>query len=219
MFRQVLFTHWKWARLELGVYAVVAFVIPTGFMKAFAMQAGTGTVSIASAMDASVGLGVFLATLAFIAGTTLSVRPWTMDQARQHVFPLSLPVAWPAFVRLRFLAGATLLLVPAVAAWLGGVLASVAIALPDTLHAYPASIAARFLGAALVFYAAVFAVQYLAGRRAPVIVAGALVTLLLVELVGQGMTGSSPMFAVWKAVTTWPGPFEVLTARWMLVDV
>jgi len=219
MFRQVLSTHWKWAQLELGVYSVIAFVIPTAFMKAMAVPSGANESTILSAMQGSVGVGIVIGALAFIAATTLSVRPWITDHARGHAFALSLPIAWPTFVRLRFMAGATLLLVPAVAVWLGGSLASLALTYPETLHAYPVSIALRFLSGSLVFYSAIFAVQYIAGKRAPVIVAGTLAAILVLELFGQGITGTSPVLAVWNAVTSWPGPFEVLTVRWMLIDV
>jgi hypothetical protein len=141
-----------------------------------------------------------------------------MDQARQHVFALSLPVGWAEYVRLRFAAGAVLLVVPTIAVWLGSMLAAFSLPIPSTLHVYPTSVAVRFYAAGLLLYSASFALQYLAGRRAAVVAAGTFALLAVAELVAQQF-GVSLALKSWNFITQWPGPLEVLTARWMLIDV
>lgn len=220
MLRLMLFTQWKWSKLELGLYSVIAFVVPVIVMKALTLgdTATTGIIPISSLLSASAGTGVILLIVAALCAVSLAVRPWMTDHARGYVFALSLPLRWSAFVRLRFLAGAALLLAPALGVWFGGILAAAALPIPSSLHAYPTSIAARFLGSALVLYGAAFAFQYLAGRRAVKLAAGGLIALVVVELIAQMMHVASPSVILWNAATTWPGPFSVMTSRWMLID-
>jgi hypothetical protein len=220
MLRQVLYTQWKWSKVELAVYAVIAFVVPVTTMKVLTLNvtAFGDVIPIPALLDASVVTGIVLVGLAAICGVTLAVRPWMVDQARAFVLSLSLPLRWSAFVRLRFLAGAALLLAPTAAVWFGGILAAAALPLPSTLHAYPTSLAARFLGASLVFYATAFAFQHTAGRRAVKVAALTLISLALIELIAQALHLPSPTVAIWNATTSWPGPFSVVTARWMLID-
>jgi hypothetical protein len=217
MYRAMLHVQWIWGRMELGVYSAVGFAFPMLALKAMGFSGSEE--SISSMLRASTAVGACLGVLAFLAGTTLASRPWILDHARHHVLALSLPIAWPRFVQLRFLAGATLLAVPAIGVWLGGLVAALVIDVPATLHVYPASIALRFLGAGLVFYAIAFAMQYLGGRRAPMIVAGALAAWLLLETAGQAFGFGSISIGAWNLLSKWPGPLEMITARWMLVDV
>lgn len=217
MYRAMLQVQWIWGRMELGVYAAIGFVFPMLALKAMGISGNEE--SIGSMLQASTAVGAGFGVLAFLAGTTLAARPWILDHARHHVLALSLPVAWPRFVQLRFLAGATLIAVPAIGVWLGGLMAALVIEVPATLHVYPASIALRFLGAGLVFYAIAFAIQYLGGRRAPMIVAGAIAVWLLLETIGQAFGFGSITIGGWNIISRWPGPLEVITARWMLVDV
>jgi|GEM_PF-2279628 len=217
MYRAMLQAQWSWARLELGVYAVVAFFVPTAVMRI--MTSGMNDSSIDGVLSASAGTGGFLGAIAFIAGVTLACRPWIADQSRGHVFALSLPVSWPHYVRLRFICGATLIAIPALAAWLGALLGVLTYDVPGTLRAYPLSLALRFAGAAMVFYSLAFAIQYLAGRKAAHVMAGALLFWLTAEVIGQAFGLGSFTVGAWHMMSTWPGPFEVVTARWMLIDV
>lgn len=221
MLRQMLFTQWKWSKLELGVYSVIGFVVPVITIKAMTLSvtSSTDVIPISALLDASVSTGVFLVLIAALGAVSLAVRPWIVDQARDNVFALSLPVRWAEFVRLRFMAGATLLLAPTLAVWFGGILAAASLPIPASLHAYPTSVALRFLGSALVLYAAIFAFQYLTGRRAVKIAAGLLIAVAVVELIAQAARWPSPTLALWHVTTSWPGPFSVVASRWMLIDV
>ena len=217
MFRQMLFVQWKWARTELIAYALLGFLAPTGILKA--AMAGTDDASVGSLLSAVAGAGVFFGFLAFVCALGFSVRPWLADQALKHVYALSLPVTWSTFVRYRFLAGATLLIVPTLAMWAGGALAISTAALPPTLHAYPGGVAMRFLLSALVMYAAIFLLQYAAGKNAVRIALLLIAGLLSIEALSQMLGHGSALVDAWNVVTTWPGPFETLSARWMLIDV
>ena len=217
MFAQVLYVQWKWARTELLAYAMLAFLAPVLMLKI--AMANTDDSSVGLFLGVVTGTGVFFVFLAFACAVGFSVRPWLADQALKHVYALSLPVPWSAFVRYRFLAGALLLTVPTVCVWAGGVLAVASSTLPPTLHAYPGGIAVRFLCSALVFYAATFLLQYAAGRNAARVVLLSLLALLLVESFGRVLGLGSAFEYTWNLFTSWPGPFETLSARWMLIDV
>ncbi|HXD22958.1 MAG TPA: hypothetical protein VN613_06325 [Gemmatimonadaceae bacterium] len=217
MFAQVLYTQWKWARTELVLYVLAAFLIPTIIIR-------TGfsyviTYDIHSALGVSTLAGVCLAALAMLCAFGLAWRPYILDAGLKHVGPLSLPVSWGAFVRMRFLAGATLLLIPAAAVWFGGVLAAASVTIPPTLHAYPGGLAIRFYLASLVAYAAAFALQYVAGKHAVRVAVIVLVVVAVAEIAAQMIGFSSIVAGAWNMLTNWPGPFAVFAARWMLIDV
>jgi hypothetical protein len=163
--------------------------------------------------------GAFFGILATLTAMSLAWRPWVVDAGLRHVGPLSLPVPWSTFVRLRFLAGATLLLAPAFAVWIGGIIATTATPVPPTLHAYPGGVAVRFLLASLVSYAAGFLLQYVAGKQAVRVAVILLVIVAVVEMGASVFGYESVAVRVWSALTTWPGPLSVFGVRWMLIDV
>ena len=217
MFRQMLYTQWKWARLELIAYTLAGFLIPTAMLRTgFAYYNGYSNDAVMGTVQ---GIGAFFVVLALACAMGFAVRPWIADAALGHVCALSLPLRWSSYVRLRFLAGALLLVVPTLGVWLGGVMATAVTALPPTLHAYPGGVAIRFAMSALLFYAVFFLLQYGTGRRATKVAVAFLLALVVVELAGRLVGLSDPALAVWNALTTWPGPFETFTARWMLIDV
>lgn len=217
MFAQVLYTQWKWQRTELFAMVLAAFLIPT-----LVLRVGTTFVdgyAISSVLGVVVLAGVFFATLAMASAFALAWRPYIIDQSLRHVGPLSLPIPWPEFVRLRFMAGATLLLIPTLAVWIGGIIATTVSAIPPTLHAYPGGVALRFLFASLVAYSAGFLLQYLAGRHAVRVALFIFFAALVIGL-GTAMLGyDSALGKVWETLTTWPGPFSIFNTRWMLIDV
>lgn len=217
MFRQVLYVQWKWARLELIVCALAAFLIPPVVMNIFIGQ--YDTYYIRGLLSGSEATGVFYVALALVVAVMLAARPWNADASLNHVYALSLPVSWSEFTRYRFLAGALLLVVPAITVWISGIVTAASITIPPTLQSYPASLAIRFLLMALVLYSAVFALQYLAGKRAAKLGAWVLFLLLVLAVVVQLFHLRDPFVPTWNALTSWPGPFRLLTARWMLIDV
>lgn len=172
--------------------------------------------SVADGMQA---LGPMLAFLALLGAFVLAVYPWTVDAETKHVYPLSLPITWPRYVGMRFVAGALTLVLPAVALYLGGRLAVSMIELPPLLRSYAGALAVRWLLAAIVAYSLSFALQYLAGRRATVvallIVLGIVGLFAVLELAGAHDVGD----AIGRFLFEFPGPLGVFSERWVLIDV
>jgi hypothetical protein len=217
MFGQVLYTQWKWARTELFLYVLAAFLVPTVIIRIGYSQ--VDVYSISNVLGVMGFAGVFFGVLALACAFGLAWRPYIIDASLRHVGPLSLPVPWATFVRLRFLAGATLLLIPTIAVLLGGVIATATSAIPPTLHAYPGGVAIRFLFASLIAYSAGFLLQYVAGRHAVRVAIGLFFLVIAVELAVTLLGYESLVLRVWNVFTTWPGPFSIFNARWMLIDV
>jgi hypothetical protein len=217
MFAQVLYTQWKWARTELFLYVLGAFLIPTIIIRVGFSY--VDTYSIRSVLGVGTLASFFFAALAMLCAFGLAWRPYILDAGLKHVGPLSLPISWGRFVRLRFVAGATLLVIPAVAVWFGGLLATASVTVPPTLHSYPGSLAVRFYLASLVAYAAAFLLQYVAGKHAVRVALILLVIISLAEIMSQMLGYSSIIAGAWNLLTNWPGPFSVFAARWMLIDV
>ena len=217
MFGQVLYTQWKWARTELFLYVLAAFLIPT-----LIIHIGISYIDVYSTramLDVGTYAGVFFCALALLCALGLAWRPYIIDTALKHVGPLSLPVSWAAFVRMRFLAGAMLLLIPTIAVWIGGVLATASAPIPATLHAYPGGIAIRFLLAALVGYSGAFLLQYVAGKQAVRVAIIMFLTLVTAQFIGQLLGYDNVLVGAWDSLTSWPGPFSIFSTRWMLIDV
>ena len=217
MFAMILRTHWKWTRLLVGGIALLAFLMPALAWRL--SRYGGGIVGPVQMMDGLAGLGPMLAFLALLGAFVLAVYPWTLDAETKHVYPLSLPISWPRYVGMRYLAGGLTLLVPALALYVGSRFALSFIVLPPLLRAYPGALALRFLLAALVAYSATFALQYLAGRRATlvalVIVLGFTFLIAGLEIFGARQASQ----AIGEFLFQWPGPFGVFSQSWVLIDV
>jgi hypothetical protein len=123
------------------------------------------------------------------------------------------------YVLLRFGAGALLLLAPVVALWAGALVATSAAAIPPGLQAYPSVLALRFALAVLVAYAVLFAASSATARTAGYVL-GALGALILLEvLLAVAEVDVSILGPALLRVFLWPGPLEIFTGRWMLIDV
>lgn len=217
MFAQVLYTQWKWAKTELFLYVLAAFLVPTIIIRIGFSY--VDTYAIRSVLGVGTLAGVFFAALAMLCAFGLAWRPYILDAGLKHVGPLSLPISWGEFVRLRFLAGATLLLIPATAVWFGGLLATASVTVPPTLHAYPGGLAVRFYLASLVAYAGAFVLQYVAGKHAVRVALIVFFVAAVAEVTAQLLGYHSILAGAWELLTNWPGPFSVFAARWMLIDV
>lgn len=217
MFAQVLYTQWKWQRTELFAMVLAAFLVPTLVLRiGFEFVDGY---AISNVLGVVGWTAVFFATLAMFSAFALAWRPYVIDQSLRHVGPLSLPIRWPEFVRLRFMAGATLLLIPALAVWIGGIIATTVSAIPPTLHAYPGGVALRFLLASLVAYSFGFLLQYVAGKHAVRVALFIFFGAIMIGIAAAMLGFDSAIGKAFDALTTWPGPFSIFNARWMLIDV
>lgn len=218
MFRQILYTQWKWARLPVLVFVLVGFALPLLTAQAFS-PSGSQYFGGPFFLSQLQGLGIFYPLLAAAIGLVLALTAWAADHRGRHVYALSLPIPRWHYTLLRFGAGAVLILLPALALWLSALIATSVTKLPPGLQAYPTMLTVRFALAALIAFGALFAVS--AGTsRAAGIVLGLLAALVLAQLLADMLELKVQILdAVLYRIYIWPGPLEVFTGHWMLFDV
>ena len=218
MFKQILYTQWKWTRLPLLFLALGAFALP--FLSAQAVRPSFGGFwDTQRILESIQGLGVFYPALAGALGLMVAMATWAPDHRGRHVYALSLPTPRWHYAMLRFAAGALLLLVPVLALWVASLLASLGTTLPPGVRAYPTMLTIRFDLAALLAYAIFFAISagtsrtagYILGIIAAVVVVQIFASLLDVQL--------RILESALNQIYIWPGPLEIFTGRWMLFDV
>jgi len=230
MFQQLLFVHWKGIRFGLIPFILVAFGLP--LLAVQGVMAGPGdpeSVTVQAAMllgrlQQWLPLFPLLATL---TGVTLALSAWNWDHRANHVYALTLPLARWHYVGMKMGAGALLLLLPFVAFWAGCLLATSALEIPEGLRAYPSAVAFRFLLSSLSLYALFFALGagtlrtaiWILGVFTALAVLGGIIPGFLAETFFPALEGWSFLDWFVEAALEWPGPFEVLTGSWMLVDV
>lgn len=227
MARQVLYLHWRASRLVLLPFVLAAFGLPllaVQGMGAASVDAGMRhALTIAEGMD--LWLPLFPA-LAGALGATLALTAWNWDHQGGHVYALSLPVSRGRYALLKLGAGAALLLLPTAAFLAGAVLATASVEVPDGLRTYPVAVSVRFLSAALVIYAVLFAMAagtirttvWVLTTMVVALVTGSLLTEMLVEA-GLVREGFNLMATVGDLLMEWPGPLHVLAGNWRLIDV
>ena len=216
MFQAILMTQWKWSRVVLLPLGVLAFAVPILSVRGAGDAYGVPAAMILANVQT---WGLAYPFLAMVLGLALSVAIWSPDRAGRHVYALSLPLPRWHYVLLRFGAGALLLAAPVLLLWIGALLATSTAALPPGLHAYPTALMARFALATVISFAVAFAL--LAGSS-PVVrtllsTLGLLVMLqVVISMIGFDLNLLGPLGT---GLFEWPGPLEILTGRWMLIDV
>ncbi len=234
MYQPMLFVHWKQVRFALIPFLLAAFGLPLLVVQGLGgpdMSGATGAAAgpvMAYRVIASYAFWTpFFPGLAAATGIFLALSAWNWDHQAKHVYALSLPVPRWQYALLKMGAGAAIAILPAVALWGGALLASASVTLPSGLHAYPTALALRFLAAILLAYAAFFAAAAGTVRTTLWIVSAALAFVLFGNLVPQILTALGfesfarvdLVGAVGEALARMPGPFEVFTGKWMLIDV
>ena len=217
MFRAILFTQWKWSRGLLALAAVAMFSIP--------LMSIRGGAFLFEELDARTVLsqmqsyGAFYALGALALGLVAGLTAWSADHAGRHVYALSLPVERWRYTLLRFGAGATTLIGPVVALWLGALVAVHTTTLPLGLQGYPTALAFRFALGVLLAYALCFA----AGSTTPRIagyVLTALATVVAIDVAIVTFTSyPSVLEPLGAGLFGQFGVLHVFTGRWMLIDV
>jgi hypothetical protein len=218
MFKQILYTHWKWGGVIALCAALVGFAIPVASVQALGSTA-TNRWEVSALMGSVQSWGYFYMLLALSAGLTLALTGWAADQQGRHVYALSLPLPRWQYVLFRFEAGALLLAPAALGVWIGGLVASVSITLPVGLHAYPTTLAFRFALATLLIYSIAFAAASGSRRTGVWIVStfgGVMVAQVVLKLVTERF---DLMEWIFTRLAEWPGPLEVLMSAWMLINV
>jgi hypothetical protein len=218
MFAQILYTQWKWSGKGILLAALVAFALPILTVQ----TAGTADPTWLDArrlLAEMEGWSRWYPLLALAIGLLAGTTAWTNDHRMKHVYALSLPVPRWHYVLLRYGGGLVLLIAPIALFAIGALVASATATIPPGLHAYPAAIALRFALAVLLAYSILFAISAGTTRTAGYvlsIVGGVVVLQLMFELSGAGGNFVTPLF---DRMVTWPGPFEIFSGRWMLIDV
>lgn len=218
MFRQLLYTQWKWSRLLVVAGALAGFAIPLLSVRPL------GDPALAAAVKPMVlevvgGYGLLYPLLAAAAGLLIALTSWSADHAGRHVYALTLPIPRWHYALLRFGAGAVLLGGISAGVLIGCLVALASVDLPAGLRGYPFALTLRFALAAFVAYGVFFAITAGTNRTAGYILA-ALGGLVLAQI-GVTLAGSEVNFLghMVERLFLWPGPLEVFTGRWMLIDV
>ena len=217
MFRAILFTQWKWARLALLPAAVLSFLLPiVSVQQLGAVQDG---MSPGAFLEIHAGMGALYPMLSAVIALLLASGAWAADHAGRHVYALTLPIERGRLVLWRLGAGLSLLLLPVAALWVGCLLAAVSAQIPTGLTSYPNLLALRFALAALVAFGLFFAVAAGTSRTAAwvlALLAAWVLAQVLLSSVGAQVDLVGPVL---DRLFTWPGPFDVFTGRWVLIDV
>ncbi len=218
MFRAILFTQWKWTRIPLLLGAVVAFGLPLMVVQPLPalLHRPEGA---RGAIEYMGSLGPVFPLLATLLGLVLAVSAWAADHAGRHVYALSLPLPRWQLVLYRLGAGLSLLAVPLTALWVGALLATSVTELPHGLRAYPSLLGLRFALAALVAFALFFSISAGTTRTAGVVlgaIAGLFLAQWVLSMVNQDL---SLLGTIIDLLFVWPGPLDIFSGRWMLIDV
>lgn len=227
MYKSMLFLHWKQIKYALIPAVVACFGLPLMVVSGMGPRAGSGSSLEAYQIIAELNQWLYwFPSLAAAVGILIGLSAWNWDHAHNHVYALSLPVTRFQYSLNKLLAGATLALIPAAGMWLGAHVAAAAVELPVGLRAYPNELAVRFLFAMLLLYGMFFALA--SGTKATTL---KLLTLVLLFVV-LGSVGNDvladyyPVFErvhmveyALEALIEAPGPFQVLTGNWALIDV
>jgi len=218
MFRQLLYTQWKWSRLVLLLMVLVGFGLPILSVQGV-RPTDLGRFDVQAMLASVGGWGILYPILAAGIALLLALTTWGPDHRGKHIYALSLPVPRWHYALLRFGAGCVLLAVPVFAVWLGALVATASTRLPPGLEAYPTTLAVRFGLAAFIAYSTFFAISAGTNRTAGIVlsVIGAAVVIQLILIVAN--TNVTFIGPVILQLFVWPGPLEIFTGRWMLIDV
>lgn len=218
MFRQLLYTQWKWSRLVVLLVALAGFALPLLSVQEV-RPTDLGRFDIQAMLASVQTWGLLYPVLAAAIALILALTTWGPDHRGKHIYALSLPIPRWHYALLRFGAGCILLAVAVFAVWLGALIATSITQLPAGLTAYPTALALRFGLAALVSYAAFFAIAAGTNRTAGIIL-GVLIGLVMTQLILTAAgVNLNFMGAIFLRLFIWPGPLEIFTGRWMLIDV
>jgi hypothetical protein len=231
MFRQILFLNWKASRYGLLPLVMVAFGLPFLAVKGARLGQMLPNTDLLRGTTILHGVAVWahlFPVLAWVLGAVLALLIWNWDHRGDHVYPLALPLPRWKYVLMKMGAGGVLLLVPVLTLWMGSLISVSLVEIPEGLRAYPTALSFRFLLSALICFALFFALAAGTMRTAVALLVAWILLIFLGEVLPPflgrmwGMPGLADFrFLRWFLDTamSWPGPFEVLTGNWMIIDV
>ena len=212
MLRQILYVQWRWNRDVLAFFVVAAFALPLMFLRL--------TMPDMDLMMAGRIVGTATLVFALLAGGIIAANGYAMDERGGHVYALSLPVTRARLLGLRTITAFALLCLPAVAVWIGGLIAVSQIDIPAMLQSYAGSLAIRALLAAWLAHATVFALRYAAGRRAKQVFGALAAAAMILGVINAFFPSTRVLLSnLAEFLTTHPGPFAIVFGRWTLIDV
>lgn len=218
MFREILRTQWKWARLLVLGACVAAFALPVFSVQPLGREVD-GWMDGQSVLRAMRSFSTMYVLLACAVGLAVGISAWSADHRGRHVYALSLPVPRSRFALMRLGAGVLLVGLPALSLWVGALVATSSVRLPPGLEAFPTSIAIRFTLASLLAYALFFSIASGTSRTAGWVLGAIAGVLLLAIFGGEWAIARGYTDEIEILLFSWPGLFEVFTGRWMLIDV
>jgi hypothetical protein len=217
MFGQMLYTQWKWGGWGIVLITVAAFGIPIAVVQRAGLI-NPETWDVVQMLEYVQTSGGLFPTLALLGGLIMAAASWSADHRGDHVYALTLPIPRWYYALLRFGAGAVLLL-PAVAAlWLGGLIATSLANIPEGLRTFPSAIAFRFGLALLLCYAFAFAIASGTKQTLRIIIGIVLGVAVVQAFLGLLSVNLNLMDLTFGRLFEWPGPFELLFGRWMLIS-
>lgn len=199
----------------LAAGATVALVVPLLSVRG----TGTGLARPDELLASVQAWGYAYPLLAAGLGVLVALAVWSADVRGRHVHALSLPIARPHYVLLRYAVGLTLLAVPVAALLVGALLAAVLVPRDPGLQTYALWLTLRFALATTTAYSLVFAASTATRKTA------LLLLVLVMAVVGaQIAAGSVPLLRdgtinLLELLQSDAGPLGLFAGRWMLVDV
>ncbi len=215
MFKVILETQWKWARMPLLLATVTAFTVPMISVRGLGEGVSSGIAAI-NAMSDMEGVAIAYPLIAAAVGLLLALTAWGSDHRQGHYYALSLPIPRWRYSLLRLGAGFVLLAGPVIGIAVGSSVAVAAASIPAGLTAYPLALAIRFGLAAAMSYTIFFAIAAGSPRTAGIILA----VLAIVVIAAWGSGNFDGVFIpIMERINDWRAPLGIFGGRWMLIDV
>jgi hypothetical protein len=228
MYQPMLYLHWKQINFGLVPLILMAYALPLLAVQGLGAAPGMESTTLEAyriVAGASIWLPAF-PLLATAIGLTLALSAWNWDHQLKHVHALSLPMPRWRYALAKMGAGAALALLPAAGLWIGAHVATAFVELPQGLHAYPNQLALRFAAATLLTYAFFFAMAAGTVKTTLWVVSGVIAFLILGNVLTDFLAGFFPVFyrvniveLAFEALVRAPGPLEIFSGNWMLIDV
>src|SRR4029079_7815987 len=125
---QVLSVQWKWSRDLLAFFTLACFASP--LIALWIVIPNVGISSPRELITAGSIVGGFCLVFATLAGGALAAQGYSVDDRAGHIYALSLPVTRQRFLGARTITAYALLMLPALAIWIGATIASGQVAVP-----------------------------------------------------------------------------------------
>lgn len=220
MFRAMLRAQWIWSRAMMLAFFAAGFALPVVSVP-MAQRGVLGVLPASGLVQVGQIVGLLVAITVCVASVALVLQNWSADERGRHIYALSLPIERRRYLAYRLGGGFLLLAAIALVIWLGGMAASWLLELPDSLRAYPASLALRALMAAWLVHALAFLVRFGFGLRANRVLAGGVIVVAVILILPvESFPGRLQWISLGARALVQPGgPLGILVSQWSFIDV